>query len=646
MFSTEMTSTWLLTSFLQDHEYPWAEPEHEKERLRLHEQKVNLDLVARYLEESSDEESEDDHILEHIEGRNLQSLRRRVGITAPLPGLGKSSWGLASNTRRPRVRNAGSLAVLAAKQGDASDARQALILRQHATRTLSMSDLRDASSLGFKLASADDVVEGERSSEEESALVSGKIFIGCLCNEAGEEENDRAMVACDCCMTWHHLDCLGLAEEDLPTDWVCWKCSDGQQGGYLVPDEGAVLRTPHLHHAQPDLASALSDSEDDEPSGPPTQLAAALAPSPMFGSYQGSFLSTPLHQSFGTPRLASASADLGGPIATFPASVTSLGASASLASLPIHSPFFSRSRYSADDGEPIGYGTPGPLLSRSWDTSAMMASAGSLYSSHRLATPNQRSSSSIRSGGGGGGSGVDDLPYPGAFDLSSTPSRHLTREIPFGETPSVSSSGIIGGSLPSSALRSAGVGGSRQTPRAYYGGAPLPPPPSFQTPLRSQNFFMDLRGGGSEASGGGSGTILPALEHHAGNCPSSADSLGPLSPYHPNSRWSKAALVSPLVHEDEGAKGGKQVVAMAGQASSRGDSASSGGESSSRGVSFDGRAKAEERHGLGLGDLGGGRLDALISWNLQAITDLSYSYRAHSANDTSRLIVPPQPVSL
>ncbi|KAL7416667.1 hypothetical protein BDY24DRAFT_200651 [Mrakia frigida] len=454
--------------------YPWGEPEREKIEALGEERKITMSTVQRYLESSDDDDSEEEQDrfpANPLNGHDSSSAERIMTVPTPSSYMelsssrrgGKSSYGLiGDNIKRTRVRSVRSFANLGPKSFDPSDARQALLLKRQASSTFSMSQFRHVVSKDLRER------RQEEQEEDDSAV------IGCICRE--EIDGDGGMVECDSCQTWHHLDCIGLDEEDLEAEWFCWKCAPGEQLSVPYEDEeplstnasSALLRTPNLQSAQPNFTNnspsiALSPAQS-----------LALAPSPMFGGRTNG--GTPI-QRFGTPRLVSSS--------SYSSAATTIPGTTPH---PAQSPQSSRPRHppSHDFGDSIGLGTPSSGPSRSsWD------------SGRNLSTPKF---------------GDFDPADDQFFDLTSTPSRHLGRELPFGGTPNSR---------------------KRSGPGAFGRLA-------FTTPSQTQEFFHGLQASPRIPSTSGP---TPSLDHY----PSSVDSSGPLSPYQPSARWS-AAHPSPSVY--------------------------------------------------------------------------------------------------
>ncbi|KAF9909844.1 hypothetical protein BX616_011038 [Lobosporangium transversale] len=71
-------------------------------------------------------------------------------------------------------------------------------------------------------------INGERSNDDEYEDEEGIIM--CVC---GSKNDEGAMVQCDDCKVWLHIDCLDLAEEDIPEEYFCPSCQ-----GLPIPSTG------------------------------------------------------------------------------------------------------------------------------------------------------------------------------------------------------------------------------------------------------------------------------------------------------------------------------------------------------------------------------------------------------------------------
>jgi len=65
---------------------------------------------------------------------------------------------------------------------------------------------------------------------------SKKVF--CLCKQPYDKS--RPMIGCDSCEEWYHLDCVGLAEEELESieTYECVSCGKGSKNGSGDEDDG------------------------------------------------------------------------------------------------------------------------------------------------------------------------------------------------------------------------------------------------------------------------------------------------------------------------------------------------------------------------------------------------------------------------
>ena len=336
---------------------------------------------------------------------------------------------------------------------DASDARQALIYRTQVS-----SALPEHQVTAFTAPHPDAIAAA-------AAEELGPGSIACICRETVAE---GAMVECNGCLFWFHLPCLGINEADLGDEWFCWRCAP--HGDQLPPQMSdplqAAPQTPKT--ASPELDDEGSNDGDsangDDPGTPATVV---LEPSPMFGP---DHLGTPL-QRFATPLLPSVTGFSHFRSPSYSRSAAAVGGHHRLPPLPLI----------------LQGGSPGPST-RPWQTA----------STPRVPSHTRDQEEAL-------------------FDLSSTPSRHLSRELPFGGTPI---SRIGGGGRGGRGGLTVGTGGPR-----------LPSFGSFATP--SQEFFSGLQAS-PYPSASSSTSQLPGLDHYL----SSVDSSGPLSPYQPlNSRW-------------------------------------------------------------------------------------------------------------
>ena len=369
---------------------------------------------------------------------------------------GKTSSALLQSNRQVRLRNSQSNPSLTTAF-DASDARQALIYRTQVS-----SALPDQHLPAFTAPHPDAIAAA-------AAEELGPGSIACICRDHVAE---GAMVECNGCLFWFHLPCLGINEADLGDEWFCWRCAP--HGDQLPPQMSDPMPAPpHTPKtASPDLdegsdGGGESVNGDDDPGTPAT---VKLEPSPMFGP---DHLGTPL-QRFATPLLPSATGFSHFQSPSYSRSAVAHGGAHRLPPLPLI----------------LQGGSPGPSA-RPWQTAF---------------TPRVPSHTRDQE--------------EALFDLSSTPSRHLSRELPFGGTPI-------------SRIGAGGVGrGGRGGLSVGSGGPRLPSFGSFATP--SQEFFSGLHASPYPSASSSSTSQLPGLDHYL----SSVDSSGPLSPYQPLShRW-------------------------------------------------------------------------------------------------------------
>ena len=53
----------------------------------------------------------------------------------------------------------------------------------------------------------------------------GEDAIACICKGG---DDGRAMVQCDNCNTWHHLECVKKRPSEVRDKWYCWRCPEGE----------------------------------------------------------------------------------------------------------------------------------------------------------------------------------------------------------------------------------------------------------------------------------------------------------------------------------------------------------------------------------------------------------------------------------
>ncbi|KAI1299773.1 hypothetical protein EDD11_006434 [Mortierella claussenii] len=88
-------------------------------------------------------------------------------------------------------------------------------------------------------------------------------IIMCVC---GSKDDEGAMVQCDDCKVWLHIECLDLAEEDIPDEYFCPTClglptpSTGGKSFRHVPTKSAKRKTDHRRPGRPRCRSRSEDS--------------------------------------------------------------------------------------------------------------------------------------------------------------------------------------------------------------------------------------------------------------------------------------------------------------------------------------------------------------------------------------------------
>lgn len=436
--------------------HPWIESESDRLRTKTLERRGVLLSVQQYLDSASDDGFSDD------EGTDDSHYRLRQSSVSSASSVDRDGSAVDYWTRRGG--KASSTLYQTNRRLKNSQSVPSL------SGVFDPSDARHAllHHTQFSVASlvADPYGQPAPAAHAKEEAV-GPGSIACICRDHVAE---GAMVECNGCKYWFHLSCLALNEADLGDDeWFCWRCAPAgdQLPSHLLEAVGQAPRTPKT-------ASPETHSDEEGEGGPGTPATVVLEPSPMFaGPERSGHLETPL-QRFDTPLLPSAT-----------------GFSALAGHTTFQSPSYSRTGGHRLPPLPqILHGTPGP--SRLWGDHRHMLTP-------RVPTHTRDHEEAL-------------------FDLSSTPSRHLTRELPFGGTPI----SRVGGPL---SVRGGGRGG---------GGHRLPSFGSFATP--SQEFFSGLHASphGHHLSSSSAHGGLPALDH---SYLSSVDSSGPLSPYQPLSKW-------------------------------------------------------------------------------------------------------------
>ncbi|KAG0049687.1 hypothetical protein BGZ83_005491 [Gryganskiella cystojenkinii] len=119
-------------------------------------------------------------------------------------------------------------------------------------------------------AAAEDEAEGKEEGEgEEEEEEEEEAIIMCVC---GTKDDEGAMVQCDKCEVWLHLECLELTEEEVPDEFFCPSClglptrSTGGKSFRHVPSKNSRRKTNHNKSNGGQLMRdncTVSDSEND-----------------------------------------------------------------------------------------------------------------------------------------------------------------------------------------------------------------------------------------------------------------------------------------------------------------------------------------------------------------------------------------------
>ncbi|KAM0756197.1 hypothetical protein T439DRAFT_320893 [Meredithblackwellia eburnea MCA 4105] len=101
--------------------------------------------------------------------------------------------------------------------------------------------------------------------------------VGCVCDRGDEGE---AMVQCDDCRIWYHLECLHIpSARKLPKQWFCFRCL-GEPGPHPSQGQSSPKRAKlsHHHHQQQPPSTPILYRE-------PTFVSATLSPRPKGNFY-------------------------------------------------------------------------------------------------------------------------------------------------------------------------------------------------------------------------------------------------------------------------------------------------------------------------------------------------------------------------
>jgi hypothetical protein len=161
-----------------DDTYPWSIPPSRETPVNVQRQQ-DLQLIARYLEESSESDEGEDSKL--------------GAFTDP----------------------ADALAALRAKKASRQWIQKRVVMSMSTKATKGkVPAAKPSSSEPRKGNESESVMELDKNGEDSDE-------VACICNEA---DDGRPMVQCDRCHTWHHVDCVTKEGEELPEEWFCGKC--------------------------------------------------------------------------------------------------------------------------------------------------------------------------------------------------------------------------------------------------------------------------------------------------------------------------------------------------------------------------------------------------------------------------------------
>ncbi|CAG8548892.1 7076_t:CDS:2 [Acaulospora colombiana] len=189
-----------------DDAYPWSLLSSKENFVDMRRQQ-DLQLIAKYLEESSESDDDEDS--------------KPNGVTDPADAL--AALRAKKATRQLIQRKAVKAAVAKATKGKVTASKA------------SSSELRKAKD------DIKDVMELDKNGEDSDE-------VACICNGA---DDGRPMVQCDRCHTWHHVDCVTKEGEELPEEWFCGKCLASSSSGKAIDIDESSLST----HERPDIGT-------------------------------------------------------------------------------------------------------------------------------------------------------------------------------------------------------------------------------------------------------------------------------------------------------------------------------------------------------------------------------------------------------
>jgi len=228
-----------------DTEFPWRSRSATQDGLSTAEQER-----LRYIESFFDRDSEEDDVEEGHPSSSQRSLDE-ASSRSPRPGRGKM-YPLLSHSKSRR-RGPTSLSLI---PGDPVDARTALLSKK-STRAVQLRLLR------------------RRNTNRNADGDDGEIL--CICRG---RDDGRALVQCDACRTWYHLECIGiqstseLGREEDP--WFCANCAEVK----TPPPVAVSLSEPTFVLTDDDEHGVGGSSRADLQGYDPPFLNAGLNPSP------------------------------------------------------------------------------------------------------------------------------------------------------------------------------------------------------------------------------------------------------------------------------------------------------------------------------------------------------------------------------
>lgn len=197
-----------------DAEFPWCLRVKEREENLSAEQSDRLIRIDRYLSRNTDSDEGEDG-----EGAALASDEEVMP---------SSAWGqVYEDPPMPPRRGRGKMVPLKADPEPRTPTRRwATTVPERTQNVFFPSDPADARAA---LLSKRTVRQLEKRRHRRMYLGEARDGgIACLCGQ-GNEEDGRPAVQCDDCLTWHHLECIGVQDEselgDEDDPWYCGACN-------------------------------------------------------------------------------------------------------------------------------------------------------------------------------------------------------------------------------------------------------------------------------------------------------------------------------------------------------------------------------------------------------------------------------------